>query len=95
MVRRTGRGQIKRKLVGAPERRQPPKPEQRIKIARHLFGALCVQYPTRLIALRDENGRIVARNARVEDESYWREVTGRIRRRELKYGASSSRGQFL
>jgi hypothetical protein len=61
MVRRTGRGQIKRKLVGVPERRQPPKPEQRIKIARHIFGALCAQYPTRLIVLRDENGRAAVR----------------------------------
>ena len=51
--------------------------------ARALYRTAAFTYPQRVIMLCDK--------ARV----YWREVTGRIRRRELKYGASSSRGQFL
>jgi hypothetical protein len=42
---------------------KPLQPAEQIKIARHIFGALCAQYPTRLIVLRDESGRIVARSS--------------------------------
>ena len=70
MGRRTKGGQIKGKLVGKPERRQPPKPEQQIKIASDIFAALCAQYPNRLIVLRNENGRIVARRDRSDMPHY-------------------------